>query len=196
MGSYYSWRYNGFRSVVLDACVIPEDESAACCAMTISTTFKEGRASLKKWRDTVKRLYPKEPELLQQMPHECNLTMGKLGRGGGVMTDGCDKAHKERGIVGEMIREAAIKWGIPDGEIKVFLLDCHDHARNVWWGGVTRHINKRLKEMLKDDLEEVSFNIRIHTDIDQLLIAVEKECAGTANYQKGHGSEFHHNLRR
>jgi len=64
---------NGFRSVVLDTCVIPEDESAACCAMTISTTFKEGRASLKKWRDTVKRLYPKEPELLQQMPHECDL---------------------------------------------------------------------------------------------------------------------------
>ena len=58
------------------------------------------------------------------------------------MTDGCNKARKEREIAAKLIKEAAIEWGIPEDEIKVFQLDCHDHACNVWWGAVTKLIKR------------------------------------------------------
>ena len=190
---------NCFRSVVLDACMIPADESAVCCAATITTTFKQGQALLKKWRETTKRMYPNRPDLLVPeeggLPEPSSLTMGKLGRGGGVMTDGCDKARKQRRLTAATIKDEAIALGIPASQIKVFEQDCNDHARNVWINAVCKHLSKRLKEAVEDDLVDVPSNIRVHTDIVQLLIAVEKECARTANYQKGHGDDFHHGLR-
>ena len=178
--------------------MIPEDESAVCCAATINTTFKQGQASLKKWRDTTKRMYPDQPGLLLPeeggLPQPSSLTMGKLGRGGGVMSDGCDKARKQWRLTTETIKEETVALDIPADQIKVFEQDCNDHARNVWINAVCKHLSKRLKETLEEDLADVPSNIQVHTDIVNLLIAVKKECARTANYQKGHGDDFHNGL--
>ena len=99
---------------------------------------------LQKWRDVTERMYPGRADLLVPetgLPEKSGLTLDKLGEGGGVMTDGCDKAHKERRIVVQMIKEKYLALGRTPDSFKVFELDCWDHARNVWFGAATRHLS-------------------------------------------------------
>ena len=86
--------------------------------------------------------------------------------------------------------------GVSDSEIKVYELDCWDHLRNIWLNQVNIVLSKTLMEDLDEQLKDLPPNIRIHTDIIQLLRAVEKECSTSANYAKGSGSELWYFLRR
>ncbi len=58
---------------------------------------------LQKWRDTTKHMLPNQPDLLLsekgRLPKKSQLMIAKLGKGDGVMTDGCNKACKECKIV-------------------------------------------------------------------------------------------------
>ena len=45
-------------------------------------------------------------------------------------------------------------------------------------------------EALDEQLKDLPPMLRIHMDIIQLLCAIEKECATSANYAKGSGSEL------
>ena len=69
-------------------------------------------------------MFPDQPGLLLPeeggLPQPSSLSMGKLGRGGGVMTDACDKARKQRRLTAETIKEEALVLGIPADQIKVF----------------------------------------------------------------------------
>jgi len=44
--------------------------------------------------------------------------------------------------------------------------------------------------MLDSDLEEIHFTLRVTTDVNNLLCAIEKYFGATANYAKGKGSMF------
>lgn len=74
-------------------------------------SFAEGRLLLQKWRNVTAKMYPDRPDLLLSeksgLPEKAQLTLAKLGKGGGVMTDGCSKARKERQLVVTMITTAA-----------------------------------------------------------------------------------------
>ena len=72
----------------------------------------------------------------------------------------------------------------------VFEADCWQHLRNVWFGGVSAAVSKHLREILADDLKELPTIYRINLDIDDLFRCIDKEFSRTANYAKGHGSEF------
>ena len=61
---------------------------------------------------------------------------------------------------------------------------------NVWFGAVITKLGDNLKDMLDSDLEEIHFTLRITTDVNSLLRAIEKYFGATANYGKGKGSMF------
>ena len=50
--------------------------------------------------------------LIDPIPSPNELNIGKLHDGGSVMTDNCDKAKKERRVLAESIKEAAVQMGI------------------------------------------------------------------------------------
>jgi hypothetical protein len=123
------------------------------------------------------------------------LSLVKLYKGGAIMTDTCDKARKETQLLAQAISEFAIAAGISKDWITIFELDCWHHLHNVWFGAVITDQSKWLVEELEDYFADIPPNLRIHTDVIALLRAVEKECAKTANYAKGHGDAFHHWMR-
>ena len=85
--------------------------------------------------------------------------------------------------------------GKADDEIRILEIDCWHHICNVWFGNVSKQMNKTLQEVLGDQLSDLPLNYRIHTDIVASLHAIEKECTKTANYAKGHGDEFHYYMK-
>ena len=78
------------------------------------------------------------------------------------------------------MKNAAQKMGKADDEIRILEIDCWHHIRNVWFGNVSKQMNKTLQEVLGDQLSDLPSNYRIHTDIVALLRAIEEECAKTA----------------
>ena len=182
----------GFKCITVSTSVMPEDQSAVSCKDSILHTFKEGRRLLKMWRDTTVNMFPGQTALIDDIPSPNELNIGKLHDGGSVMTDNCDKAKKERRLLSESIKEAAVQMGIAEDQIKVFELACWHHLRNVWFGAVTRAVSNELNDELQDYLVEIPPQARISTEIVEILRKVEKECSGQANYKKGHGDELHH----
>ena len=67
---------------------------------------------------------------------------------------------------------------------------CWHHLRNTWCDNVLKMLDKEMKQIvIAIDLPP---NICIHTDIVQLLRAIEKEAAKTCNYAKGHGDQTYY----
>jgi hypothetical protein len=80
--------------------------------------------------------------------------------------------------------------GKGDDEIRILEIDCWHYIRNVWFGNMTKQMNRALQEVLRDQLSDLPLNYRIQTNIFALLHAIENEYTKTANYAKGHGDEF------
>ena len=68
--------------------------------------------------------------------------------------------------------------------------DCSHHLRNIWFGAVILRLSKFLDALFREDLEKIPsiYRVGAKTTITELLYAVEKEFALTANYVKGHVS--------
>ena len=113
---------NGYKCVTLSSSVFTEDKSTEKSAETVLDTFKVGRKLLELWRQKTAAMYPNQPNLVDKIPHPSELNISKLHEGS-VMTDNCDKAHKERRILAQTIREAAQEKGIAESEIKMFQLN-------------------------------------------------------------------------
>ena len=54
-------------------------------------------------------------------------------------------------------------------------VDCWNHLRNVWLGGMTKSLSAHLREYLSDDLELIDPKLRVYPSIDMILRAVDKE---------------------
>ena len=158
---------NGYKCVTLSSSVFAEDKSAEKSAEAVLDTFKEGRKLLELWRQKTAVMYPNQPDLVDEIPHPSELNISKLHKGS-VMTDNCDKAHKERRILAQAIREAAQEKGIAKSEIKVFQLDCWHHLRNTWFDNVMKDTASTMQEIV-DEQTDIPSNVRIHTDIIALL---------------------------
>ena len=76
-------------------------------------------------------------------------------------------------------------------ETVILEVDCWNHLRNVWLGGMTKELSKYLKVHLCEDLECIDSRLRVTPSIDMILRAVDKEFSLCANYPKGHGEIFH-----
>ena len=70
------------------------------------------------------------------------MAIAKLARGGIMTSDTCNTARKIRVLLCKNIEEVAKEKGYNDSEINVLEVDCCNHLRNVWFGGMIKHINK------------------------------------------------------
>ena len=75
-------------------------------------------------------------------------------------------------------------------EISVLEVDCWNHLRNVWLGGMTKALSSDLREELHDSLANIDPRLRVTPCINSVLRAVDKEFSLCANYPKGHGELF------
>ena len=73
----------------------------------------------------------------------------------------------------------------------VFEQDCWCHLANVWFNAVMQQVSKTLDKVLEKDPKAIPFQLRVGTDIIQILRATEKFFGGTCNYDKGDGRMFH-----
>ena len=180
----------GFKTVTLSTSILAEDDTAVSLNESILRTFKEGRELLDKWQETTKRMFPGRDDILALIPRSVDLTLGKLGKNGMVMTDTCSTAQKFRRLLIDSITEICQGEGMSDNEIKLFEGDCWHHLRNIWFGAVIKKLNQSLADLWEQDLEDIPSLYRVCADIEDLLRCIEKEFGKTANYAKGHGSMF------
>ena len=118
------------------------------------------------------------PEKSDQLPSPDEININKLGDDGVVMTDTCNAAQKIRRILVDMIDGLA------------YDLDCMNHLRNVWFGGVEKSLTKHLNQMLRSSLDKIDTNLRVSSSISAVIRAIDKEFSLSANYPKGHGELF------
>ena len=74
--------------------------------------------------------------------------------------------------------------------MNVLEVDCWNHLRNVWLGGMTKALSIHLRGILLNDLDNIDKKLRVSTSIENILRAVDKEFSLAANYPKGHGELF------
>ena len=93
------------------------------------------------------------------------------------MTDTCNGAQKLCRILVSHVTRA-------------YDLDCMNHLRNVWFGGVEKSLTKHLNEILRSSLDEIDSNLQVSSSISAIIRAIDKEFSLSANYPKGHGELF------
>jgi hypothetical protein len=161
--------------VVISSCIFMDDEKAVTQGDGILSKIDSLKHRLLRLASGV--VEEKCPEKLDNLPSPDGIDIGKLGDGGVVMTDTCNAAQKLRRIL----------VSIADG---VFDLDCMNHLRNVWFGGVEKALTKHLNEILRTSLDEIDSKLRVTSSISAVIRAVDKEFSLSANYPKGHGELF------
>ena len=149
--------------------------------------IKRGETYLQRWEETTKRMYP---SYNHDIPPSCAMNIGKLGSGGAVTSDTCNSARKTRRLLVDCIEEAARDLS-PDNENNhIIEVDCYNHLRNVWLGGMIKALSTYLNDELSDELECIDSRLRVSPNIEMVLRAVDKEFSLCANYPKGHGELF------
>ena len=180
---------NGFQTIVLDSAIIPEEENSEAIQSSIVRTFDRAGDLLDKWRDKTAEMYPDKPELLQYIPTRDGLKLSKLNNID-LMTDTCNTARKVARLLAKSIKEACREENMTDEQIAVYTGHCWHHLRCLWIGAGLKHADKYLSDLLGDNLHDIPLLLRVTTNIENILISLEKEFALTANYAKGHGSLF------
>ena len=178
------------KKITLSSCILSENESAESIASAILQEFAHARSLITQWLDATIKLYPDRIDLHESIPSVTRLCISRLGLKSFTTTDTCATARKLRRILNTSIQQIAQEKGLSEDEVIVFEADCWQHLRNVWFGGVSSAVSSYLREVLADDLNELPSIYRINLDIDDLFRCIDKEFSKTANYAKGHGSEF------
>eukprot|EP00956_Cyclotella_meneghiniana_P030815 scaffold78775_cov36-Cyclotella_meneghiniana.AAC.2 len=124
--------------------------------------------------DVVKARYPDKVDLI---PKPDSISIDKLGNDGVIMTDTCNGAQKLGRVLVDRI----------DGARD---LDCMNHLRNVWIGGMEKSLSKYLNQKLRSSLDDIDSTLRVTTSISAVIRAIDKEFSLSANYPKGHGELF------
>ena len=164
-----------------------------------------------KLRDFIRRVEAKFRELYPTEewagPKPEDLSMARLGGGGGIQSDTCNTAEKAKAILAKMIssgkREmigeeawAALSQEEQDAATRVHKLDCHQHMRNIFLKEMSTAQAAHVAAELKPFLDAFSSWDRMTTDYTQLLRAAYKELHHGNKYYKGKGREFWVWLRR
>ena len=88
------------------------------------------------------------PDKVHLIPTLDSIHIEKLGNDGVVMTDTCNGAQKLRRLLVDRI----------DGSHD---LDCINHLRNVWIGGMEKILSKYLNDMLLSNLDDIDSTLRV-----------------------------------
>ena len=132
------------------------------------------------------------PNRQHDIPAGSQLSIGKLSEYGLVTTDTCNSAQKLNRLLCENIELTALEDGIKltKEEVQVCSQWCHNHLRNIWIGATNKCLSKYLNELLGEDLEQLDNNLRISTNFDSVLFAIDKCFSLCCNYSKGSGAKF------
>ena len=183
---------DGFKSIVLSTSIIPENELSETQCDAIVAEFERCGRMLGRWKKVAQRVCPEYAHLI---PDDKEMCISKFAKGGLLTTDGCNTAQKVRRLLKDSIEVAAREKGLSDNEILVLEVDCWNHLRNVWLGGVTKHLDSYWNMALKESLDLISFVLRVGTNFDGVLRALEKFFGECSNYPKGKGDIFCHWMR-
>jgi len=127
--------------------------------------------------DRIREVYCSEyPDEEDPFSASNGLSLTKL-REGGISSDFCTTLQKERRLLAEVI------GGEP------WQQDCHHHLRNVWFKVMEKALTTKLNQMMKDDLEEISYELRVRTSFSAVARAYDKGFSCNANYAKGFGED-------
>ena len=173
------------RNIALSSSLILKGESSEEQFEAIAAMIARGGERLKRWADVCETKYPSYEH---DIPKDICMNIGKLSRGGLITSDTCNAARKTRRIIVSKISEAATE--LRKEGVNVLEVDCWNHLRNVWLGGMTKALSSHLRGILLNDLDNIEKRLRVSTSIENILRAVDKEFSLAANYPKGHGELF------
>ena len=71
-----------------------------------------------------------------------------------------------------------------EDEINVYEADCWHHLRNVWIGGVVLKLGQHLAEVLRNDIEAITFMLRVTTYVTNLGRATDRYFGLQEKYMK------------
>ncbi len=176
-----------FLPILLTTGIIPENEKSEELCKTILEVIADKGQLLDKWKQVHEELFGNDHDI----PDSSELNVTKLANHGVITTDTCNSARKLSRLLREAIAEKARQEGILDEDkIKVHQMDCHHHLRNVWIGAMNRILSKYLAELMKEDLGNIDPFLRVSTNFDTILRAVDKLFSLCCNYAKGSGELF------
>ena len=137
------------------------------------------------WKEVIEIKYPLYKH---DISDDDAMSIGKLGEGGTVNTDTCNAARKTRRILVSSIANAADEMNV--SRRNILEVDCWNHLRNVWLGGMTKELSIFLRNSMTSKRDCIDTRLRVTTSIEAILRAVDKEFSLAANYPKGHGELF------
>ena len=181
------------KPLILSAAHVLQGESSEQTCAAVLKQIVSGGARLGRWVEVHERDHPDDEH---DIPDVSEMNAGKLG-GGAASTDTAAAARKSRRLLCEAIAKAAADWheldplvDFADQRLHCLEVDCYNHLRNVWLGGMAKALTARLKEELHDQLEAIDWRLRVSTSMESVLRALDKEFSLNANYAKGHGQLF------
>ena len=151
----------------------------------ISEMISKGGERPNRWAKVFAEKYP---GYQHNIPKDWGMDIGKLSSGGGLKSGTCNAARKTRRILVSKISEAATEMNRECGN--VLEVDCWNHLRNVWLGGMTKALSSYIRNIMINDLDSINARLHVSPKIEKILRAVDKEFSLTANYPKGHGELF------
>ena len=173
---------SNLQNIALSSSIILKGETSEEQFDAICDMISRGGERLKRWAEVCKREYPTYEH---NIPKDIGMNIGKLSCGGTVNSDTCNAARKTRRLIVTKIEEAEIE--LNRAGANVLEIDCWNHLRNVWLGGMIKALSSFLQEMLINDLDSIDTKLRVSPNITNILRSVDKEFSLAANYPKGHG---------
>ena len=176
--------------IVLTTNILPvNDASAVVCESICDAIDNQGKL-LTKWSVQHEAMFDTD----HTIPKEEEMSLSKASNYATVNTDTCNQAQKLNVLLVEAIENCCRERNIPEDEIKVFTVHCHNHLRNVWIGAMDTELSKYLNNILREDLAKISKEsngqLRVTTHFAMVLRAIDKEFSLCCNYPKGDGDKF------
>lgn len=177
-------------------------ESEAIVSEIESKCFERLRSLLRMWKEYHDKLFP-DREYSGPSAELCSLF--RLAGGGALQSDTCNAARKAKRLLRELAQSQAEEWwrgelgdaaweALSDEarneKLRMHLLDCHQHIRNIFLGHMSRKLSEHMKQELAHQLQAFASWERMSTDFDQLLRGCYKDFHHGCNYYKGHGADF------
>jgi len=180
------------RTVCLTGSLLCEDGTAESQSKAIIAEFRECGEKLDELRSFLSEMYSDDgdlPALLDLLPIGDDMHPSRM-LGGTLEHDTCSTAQLTGEKLADLFLESARERGLREDELKIYQGNCWNHLRNVWLGAVEKYLDKKLQDIMKNDLALIPPHLRVTCNLGELNRQVDKECNVTCNYKKGHGDEY------
>ena len=157
-------------SILLTANIIPENEDSETARDSIIEAIEHKGQLLTKWSNMHESLFDNNHDI--SLAEARSLT--KLANHGVITTDMCNTTRKTVRLLMEAIKNECEEKGINMEAIYIYLLDCHNHLRNVWIRKMNKDLSKFLSEVLRENSDGIDSRWRVSTNFVLILIAIDK----------------------